>query len=88
MSVGRPVLINGEVRLAEWVAELQVGYVCAYEDVGCLRAVIGALGPGRQGLGDFAARSRRLFMARHHWGEMEKRLADLYTSLGRGASRA
>lgn len=88
MSVGRPVLINREVRLAEWVGEQQVGYVCAYEDVGCLRAVISELGPGRQGLGDFAARCRGIFRDRHHWGQMEQRLADLYMSLGRSEPHA
>lgn len=88
LSVGRPVVINREVRLSEWVADQQMGYVCNYEDIGCLREAIGALGQGRQGLADFAVRSRRLFMARHHWGQMEQRLSELYTSLSRQDTHA
>jgi hypothetical protein len=48
MAVGRPVLINREVRLAEWVEQAGVGYTCAYADVACLRSVIAQLWPTAQ----------------------------------------
>ena len=88
MSVGRPVLINREVRLAGWVEDRGVGYVCGYGDVGCLRDTIASLAQRRGTLRKFAARSRAVFLSGHHWGEMEARLGHIYSSLSGRASRA
>lgn len=81
MAVGRPVLINREVRLAAWVEREGVGSVCAYSDVVCLRSTIAGLAERRRSLPEFAARTRRLFLERYHWGLMESRLAALYREL-------
>jgi glycosyltransferase involved in cell wall biosynthesis len=83
MAVGRPVLINREVRLSDWVAQEGVGEVCAYDDVNCLRQVIARLGERRGALAAFAARARTLFRQRYQWGIMESRLAELYRGLER-----
>ena len=87
MAVGRPVLINLEVRLAEWVGQAGVGYTCAYADVDCLRSVIVQLSARREALPEFAANARRRFLDRHHWGLMETRLAELYRGFDRDAGR-
>jgi glycosyltransferase involved in cell wall biosynthesis len=87
MAVGRPVLINREVRLAKWVEQAGLGYTCAYADVECLRSVIAQLDSRRAALPEFAANARRLFLERHHWGLMETRLANLYRGFDRDAGR-
>lgn len=81
MAVGRPVLINREVRLADWVERTGVGSTCAYTSVTCLRSAIAALAEQRGALDQFAARARALFLERYHWGVMETRLARLYGAL-------
>jgi len=86
MAVGRPVLINREVRLAAWVEKAGVGYVCNYEDVACLRSIVASLMERRSSLPEFAARSRVLFLERYQWGQMEERLAGLYRDMGRADS--
>jgi glycosyltransferase involved in cell wall biosynthesis len=83
MAVGRPVLINREVRLSAWVEQEGVGTACAYDDVQCLRDAIAGLTGRRASLVDFAARSRALFRQKYHWGIMESRLAELYRDLER-----
>jgi glycosyltransferase involved in cell wall biosynthesis len=83
MAVGRPVLINREVRLSAWVEEKGIGYLCAYDDVPCLRNSIAGLADRRASLADFAARARALFRQKYHWGIMESRLAELYRGLER-----
>jgi glycosyltransferase involved in cell wall biosynthesis len=54
MAVGRPVLINREVRLSEWVVATGVGETCAYHDIECLRERIASLAQRRRSLGEFA----------------------------------
>ena len=88
MAVGRPVLINREVRLARWVEEARVGYTCDYRDVNCLRSVLAGLESERGALPGFAARVRELFLERYQWAQMESRLAALYEDLGRADSGA
>jgi glycosyltransferase involved in cell wall biosynthesis len=83
MAVGRPVLINSEVRLARWVEEASLGIVCPYRDVECLRSAISGLQRRRASLQQFASYARQLFTEKYHWGLMETRLAELYGSLGR-----
>jgi glycosyltransferase involved in cell wall biosynthesis len=83
MAVGRPVLINREVRLAEWVERERIGYLCGYEDVDCLHRIIAGLAVRRNALPGFAARTRELFRRRYNWGLMESRLADMYAGLER-----
>jgi glycosyltransferase involved in cell wall biosynthesis len=88
MAVGRPVLINREVRLAEWVEAAGVGFACDYQDIDGLRAIVSRLETERGALMAFAARARRLFVDRYQWAQMESRLAALYEDLGRADARA
>ena len=88
MAVGRPVLINREVRLAGWVEEARVGYTCDYRDVNCLRSVLAGLESEPGALPGFVARVRGLFLERYQWAQMESRLAALYEDLDRTDSGA
>jgi glycosyltransferase involved in cell wall biosynthesis len=84
LAVGRPVLINSEVKLAGWVESERVGYVRPYEDVDGLRETIASLSQQRGHLSGFARRVRSLFLGRYQWAQMEPRLAALYEELARG----
>jgi glycosyltransferase involved in cell wall biosynthesis len=80
MAVGRPILINREVKVASWVVENAVGHAFAYDDVASLRAAISRLAIERSSLPSFAARSRALFGQRS-WGHQEPELARIYLDL-------
>src|SRR5262249_55467060 len=43
MSVGRPVLINSETRIARWVESAGVGWCCPYHDVASLQRLVSSL---------------------------------------------
>ena len=40
MSVGRPVIINSEVRMAQWIVDKRLGFAAPYGDVEALAEVI------------------------------------------------
>ncbi len=50
LAVGRPILINREVKVSSWVVENAVGHACAYDDVASLRAAISRLATERVSL--------------------------------------
>ena len=81
MSVGRPVIVNSEIRVAGWVRRRKLGFTCAYGDAGALSRIAGSLRARRSRLGDFAARSRRAFAEGFTWERMEARLKQLYEGL-------
>lgn len=78
MAVGRPVLMNREVRLAEWVESEGIGDVCNYSDVVRLRRIVAGLAARRSSLEAFATRVRALFLERYTWSLVESRLVSLY----------
>jgi glycosyltransferase involved in cell wall biosynthesis len=86
MSIGRPIILNAEVRIASFISEHEIGWTCPYDAVDQLRDIILALGPHRRRLPSFSRRARSVFKHGNDWSEMEKRLAHLYSSLDRPAS--
>ena len=81
MSVGRPVIINSEIRVAQWVLDNEVGWACRYDDTDGLEKIVLALQSARASLSASAARLRELFVNGHTWEKMEGRLASLYAAL-------
>ena len=81
LSVGRPVIINSEVRVAKLVKEKGIGYICDYDDVEGLKELIVSLKQKRKELASFAPRARELYLQNHTWEIMEKRLGRLYDEL-------
>jgi glycosyltransferase involved in cell wall biosynthesis len=81
MAVGRPVIINEEVRLAAWATAEGIGVTVPYRDVTALRKVIENLANARGDLRDRALRARVLFKARYNWTMMEGTLRELYNGL-------
>jgi hypothetical protein len=80
LAVGRPVLINQEVKVADWVRQHGAGYSCGYSDVAALREIVRGLGSKRDGLPMLAQRLRELFGQRS-WNAQESRLGQLYRDL-------
>ncbi len=83
MSVGRPVIINSEIRVAQLVLDNDVGWACRYDDIEGLEEIVLGLQSARASLPTRAARLRELFVNGHTWEKMEGRLASLYAALAR-----
>ena len=81
MSVGRPVIINPEIIVADWVNQNNLGFICKYGDVEHLRQIILSLKDKRRELPEFSARVRDLYVRNHTWEQMEIRLKNLYTNI-------
>jgi glycosyltransferase involved in cell wall biosynthesis len=81
MSVGRPVIINTEARLSDWIVQQDVGCVCPYDDVETLTQIVASLRSRRAQLAEYAQRVRDLYLREFTWARMEERLDRLYTDL-------
>ena len=88
MSVGRPVIVNSEIRPARWVETNRLGWTCPFADVGALEGIVARLADRRSDLPAFAARARAMYLAGCTWARMEDRLARLYRELEAPESRA
>jgi glycosyltransferase involved in cell wall biosynthesis len=74
MAVGRPVIINAETTVAQFVADHNLGYVTGYHDMDALRTVLRSLPAARAGLAEFAARVTALSRVKYCWEAVESRL--------------
>lgn len=81
LSVGRPVIINSEARVSDWVRRHDVGFTCPYEDIDALAGFFATLQQRRETLPEYARRARSLFAEGYSWEAMEVRLAALYAAL-------
>ncbi len=80
LSVGRPVIINSEALVSQWVTQQAVGFACPYSDAGALAGFLQTLLARRQQLAAYVSRARALFLSGYSWEAMEGRLAALYGS--------
>ncbi|MCA8997457.1 MAG: glycosyltransferase [Planctomycetaceae bacterium] len=81
ISVGRPVIINSEAVVSQWVTKHEVGFACPYEDHNALAEFFATLAERRNHLEEFATRARQLFLSGYSWEAMEERIAEMYASL-------
>lgn len=81
MSVGRPVIINEEVIVSQWIIENKLGFRCSYYDIKALENIILSLEGRRGNLNKFAKRVRDIFVRKHTWKHMEFRLDELYKGI-------
>ncbi|MCA9080965.1 MAG: glycosyltransferase [Planctomycetaceae bacterium] len=86
LSVGRPVIINAEAKVSEWVTRYDVGFACPYTDSASLAGFLGTLLNRRRTLPEYARRARSLFQSGYSWEAMEDRLRDLYATWEPAAS--
>ena len=82
LSVGRPVVINSEALVSQWVQSNRVGFVCPYADAAALGAFLNSALNRRGDIAAFAKHARSLFESGYSWEAMEKRLGELYGGLG------
>jgi glycosyltransferase involved in cell wall biosynthesis len=78
MSVGRPVMINSEAKISDWIVRQSLGFACRYDDQHRLRQIVDSLSGLRSAMPAAAARRRGMFAARFTWEKMERRLATIY----------
>lgn len=83
ISVGRPVIINSEALVSQWVVRHDVGFACPYDDDSALAGYLATLLERRRMLDEFAPRARALFLSGYSWEAMEQRIATLYGEPGR-----
>jgi glycosyltransferase involved in cell wall biosynthesis len=81
MSVGRPIIVSRELRIAGWVEREGLGYAYTPGDHRGLAELFCRLRERRAELPQHAARVRRLFTSGYTWPVMERRLAELYGGL-------
>ena len=80
MCVGRPVIINSETGVSEWVMDEELGYSCGYDDVAGLTGILASLPERRPHLPHFAKHARRA-SATHTWEQMIPRLSHVCARL-------
>lgn len=84
LSVGRPVILSREVRIAEGIEEQGLGWTCGWDDVDRLTEIVEGLREHRATLPERAPQLRRKFVEGPNWARMEERLADLYREIEGG----
>lgn len=82
MCVGRPVIVNTEARVSEWVTDRKLGFACAYDDVSSLTRILAGLLDCRRDLPHFAEYAKGV-SAGYTWQQMEPRLREVCASLER-----
>ena len=88
LSVGRPVIINSEVKMSQMAEDLSVGLICRYDDIEKLQSILQSLEPRRTTLAEFAQSARQNYLENHSWEKMEERILQLYSSLDDSNSHA
>jgi glycosyltransferase involved in cell wall biosynthesis len=81
LSVGRPVIINSETVVANWVIQHKYGWSCCYDDVSALTQILNKIKEGRSGLPSFIHRTRSDFKGKYSWQQMESLLVAFYNDL-------
>ena len=80
MSVGRPVIINEEAAVSQWIVDNHLGVRLPYTDTEGLTRILNSLKEKRKSVPDFARHARELFNQGYSWEQMEPRLNELYRS--------
>lgn len=88
LSVGRPVIVNEESGVGEWVSSNQLGFVVAYADLESLVRVVNQLKEFRNQIPEFGFKARSLFQANYTWNHMEVRLVEMYHGVSTVSSQA
>ena len=80
MSVGRPVIINSETIVSQWVVEKEIGYAVPYEDADALVEVLEKVRERKDTL-EFSSRVKNMYKAEYSWNVMGDRMLSFYNKL-------
>ncbi|MDZ7861105.1 MAG: hypothetical protein U5O15_10685 [Candidatus Krumholzibacteriota bacterium] len=83
MSVGRPLIINSEIKIAEYVGEYNLGYLCPWGNIDKLEEIILNLKSNREKLSNFASNSRKIFLNGHNWNLMAQRMYEMLNKIAK-----
>lgn len=78
LSVGRPIIINSETIVSNWVLENKYGWSCNYMDEIKLSEILYEIKNSRKDLPAFIQRSRSDFKANYSWHHAELQFASIY----------
>lgn len=81
MCVGRPVIINSETNISNWVVAQGVGYSCAYNDIEALRNIIREVAAKKQAGTEDWQHIRGLFEQGYSWTVAEDSMLNAYQSM-------
>jgi len=84
MCVGRPVIINSEVKMSQLAADTSLGLLCPYDDIKGLQSIVSSLDERRAHLASFAASARKCYVENHSWKQMEGILGNVFKQLNGG----
>lgn len=76
LAAGRPVLVNGEIKISSVVLQQGIGYVCAF-NVADLRSTLKRMATDRATLLAMGKRAREVYERDYGFGKVEKRLKDI-----------
>ncbi len=79
MGVGRPVIINEEALVSQWVVDNKVGLRCSYYDVEALKEIITSLEKRRNSLSEYVEKTRSAFVRNYTWDSLEPKLKNVFT---------
>lgn len=80
MSVGRPIIINKEALVSDWVSQEGLGHLCGYYDFSALAYILNKLLSDRASLNSFIVKSRNLFETGYSWEAMDEKFLSTYRS--------
>ncbi len=81
LSVGRPSIVNEEIKISDWFRQKNYGYLCPYDDTAELVEIVKLLAKERDDLLPKAIAWHDEFQSHYGWGLMEPRLDNLYQGL-------
>jgi glycosyltransferase involved in cell wall biosynthesis len=81
LCIGRPIVINRETSVSQWVDEQDVGYLVTYGDAGELDQVVSRLKENAANMDVKARYLREVFTQGYSWEVAERALLDAYATL-------
>jgi len=81
MCVGRPVIINSETKISDWVVSFKVGYSCPYSDIDGLRRIIESIEENKPNAELRSREIRERFEAGYSWKTAESKLFGAYRKI-------
>ena len=83
LSVGRPIIVNSEIKVSEWVRKNSLGYDSPYYDCVALSKVFELLKVERYNIELRSKRLRSMFIDGYSWNTMSDRLLSAYSNFDR-----
>jgi len=81
LLMGRPIIINAETKISDYVAKHKLGYVCKYDDIDLLGKQLNLMIEKRVYLPSYGRYLRGYGKKYHSWEIAEKSLSEIYKKI-------